>query len=325
MTDSTLTCYNNGIDTEEHLPNKHLDHLEDLIFVGRKEALNAVRTALSKPKLSVKWDGAPAIVFGTNPANGKFFVGTKSVFNKVKVKICYSQEDIDQLYKGNVADILRLCLHNLPRLSGIFQADFIGVGGGSVYRPNTLEYRFSTPTSRDIILAPHTSYTEVSPTADGRGGVNLLSALGTHFVGLDEANAKIRKNPKFNWIKFLFMLTQCKIPSASARPHIYKHINKFIRSGSLPSAEVLCDTLPDKYKCEVNQTTFQVWYMIFLLKQSLLSNIVVDGTVKCFLNGKPAQHEGFVTVSDKPYKIVDRLTFSKANFNLDKNWTNEKI
>ena len=119
MCDSTLTCYNSGIDTEETLPNKHLDHLEDLIFVGRKEALEAVRTALSKPKLSVKWDGAPAIVFGTNPANGKFFVGTKSVFNKVKVKICYSQADIDKHYKGNVANILRLCFYHLPRLSGI--------------------------------------------------------------------------------------------------------------------------------------------------------------------------------------------------------------
>ena len=65
--------------------------------------------------------------------------------------------------------------------------------------------------------------------------------------------------------------------------------------------------------------------MIFLLKQSLLENIVVDGSVKCFSNDQPAQHEGFVTVSDNPYKLVDRLTFSKANFNLDKNWTNEKI
>ena len=102
MCDSTLTCYTNGIDTEETLPNKHLEHLEDLIFTGRKEALTAVWSALNKPELSVKWDGAPAIVFGTNPANGKFFVGTKSVFNKVKVKICYTQEDIDQYYSATL-------------------------------------------------------------------------------------------------------------------------------------------------------------------------------------------------------------------------------
>ena len=45
MCDSTLMCYNNGIDTEETLPNKHLEHLEDLIFTGRKEALTAVWSA----------------------------------------------------------------------------------------------------------------------------------------------------------------------------------------------------------------------------------------------------------------------------------------
>ena len=120
--DSTLTCYNNGIETEESLPNTHLDHLEDLIFTGRGQLLNALREIYSGVRLSVKWDGAPAIVFGTDPRNGKFFVGTKSVFNKVKVKICYDQEDIDKYYKGNVADILRLCLRHLPRLTSIIQA-----------------------------------------------------------------------------------------------------------------------------------------------------------------------------------------------------------
>ncbi len=321
MCDSTLACYNNGIETEGTLPNKHLEHLEDLIFTGRKEALSAVWSAINKPKLSVKWDGAPAIVFGTNPKNGKFFVGTKSVFNKVKVKICYSQEDIDKYYSGNVADILRLCLRHLPRLSGIVQADFIGVGGGSVYCPNTLEYRFSSPTDSDIILAPHTSYTEVSPTAVGTGGVNLLSALGTHFVGYEEAHACVKKRLAFNMVQFMYQLSMCKVPSVKARPYIMKHINKFIRGGiKVPSAEILFTTLDDKYKEEVNVATFKVWHMIFQLKQRLLDAIVVNGTVECYIDGEPSGHEGFVTVSNNPYKIVDRLSFSKANFNLSKNW-----
>ena len=89
MCDSTLACYNNGIDTEDDLPNKHLEHLEDSIFDGRRAAWRAVKTALTCKSVSTKWDGAPAIVFGTNPDNGQFFVGTKSVFNKVKVKINY--------------------------------------------------------------------------------------------------------------------------------------------------------------------------------------------------------------------------------------------
>jgi len=135
------------------MPNKHLEHLEDSIFDGRRVALAAIKEAMTaKWNISIKYDGAPAIVFGTNPENGKFFVGTKSVFNKKKVLINYSYEDIAKNHKGNVADILRLCYRYLPRISGIVQADWIGVGGGSVYCPNTVEYHFATPIGQQIIL-----------------------------------------------------------------------------------------------------------------------------------------------------------------------------
>ena len=81
------------------MPNKHLEHPEDSILKGRRVAIDAIKELVTVTRLSVKWDGAPAIVFGTNPENGKFFVGTKSVFNKRKIKINYSHEDIDQNHK----------------------------------------------------------------------------------------------------------------------------------------------------------------------------------------------------------------------------------
>ena len=75
--------------------NTHLEHLEDDIInrgsqggVNAVNFLNAVRNMLAgnvggKLNMSVKWDGAPAVFCGIkNPENGKFFVGTKSVFNK---------------------------------------------------------------------------------------------------------------------------------------------------------------------------------------------------------------------------------------------------
>ena len=43
--------------------------------------------------VSVKWDGAPAVFCGINPENGKFFVGTKSIFNATP-KINYTNADI---------------------------------------------------------------------------------------------------------------------------------------------------------------------------------------------------------------------------------------
>jgi hypothetical protein len=302
------------------MPNKHLEHLEDSIFDGRRVALDAVRQAVLCSKVSVKWDGAPAIVFGTNPENGKFFVGTKSVFNKIKVKINYTQEDIDQNHTGRVADILRLCLHNLPRINDIVQADFIGVGGGRTYTPNTISYRFDSPVTRDIIVAPHTRYTEVSPNAEAHIGVKLSSALGTEFIDTTDARVSKWFAPKLI-AEILTLIPQCKVSKDKhTRLYLRTFVNKFIRAGSIPSAGVMYAAMDAKYKQEVNVQTLMVWHKIFQLKQRLLDAIVTNGNVECFIDGKPSSHEGFVIISNNPYKIVDRLTFSKANFNLKKNW-----
>ena len=72
--------------------NAHLTHVEDLIITeglsGAKRAVTILKemgsylSGTPGPGVSVttKWDGAPAVVCGTDPADGKFFVGTKSVF-----------------------------------------------------------------------------------------------------------------------------------------------------------------------------------------------------------------------------------------------------
>ena len=85
------------------------------------------------------------------------------------------------------------------------------------------------------------------------------------------------------------------------------------------------DLLDAKYKREVNVNTFKVWQLIFQLKMRILNTIQTDGSVICDIKGKSINHEGFVTVADTQYKLVDRLTFSRANFNLDKDWTHEKV
>ena len=117
-----------------------------------------------------------------------------------------------------------------------------------------------------------------------------------------------------------------KVPKDKyARLYFRTLVNKFIRTGSIPSAEMMYATVDDKYKCDVNVTTFVVWKLIAQLKQRLLDSIIVSDTVECSIGDQPTKHEGFVIVSDRPLKLVDRLTFSKANFNLNKNWTNEEV
>ena len=90
--------------------NTHLEHLEDeIINNGSKGAKTAIEFLKSIKQMlqggsggstvSVKWDGAPAVFCGINPENGKFFVGTKSIFNKTP-KINYTNADISRNHGG---------------------------------------------------------------------------------------------------------------------------------------------------------------------------------------------------------------------------------
>ena len=91
--------------------NLHLEHLEDNVLnrgvSGARESLDFLRSLRnmlagntgSKINVTTKWDGAPAIFAGTNPENGEFFVGTKSVFAK-NAKLNYTDKDIDENHSG---------------------------------------------------------------------------------------------------------------------------------------------------------------------------------------------------------------------------------
>jgi len=118
--------------------NTHLEHLEDdIINRGSKGGQNAINflnsirdmlagSSSSKVNMSVKWDGAPAIVCGINPENGQFFVGTKAVFN-VTPKINYTTSDIRKNHSGELVEKLTIALRELKKLniSGILQGDFL--------------------------------------------------------------------------------------------------------------------------------------------------------------------------------------------------------
>jgi len=119
--------------------NQSIQHVEDLILNGVdgindatlffRELEKTFSDQTSKSiKTSLKWDGSPSIVCGTNPENGKFFVGTKSVFNKTP-KINYNIKDIQENHKSNknLIWILSLLLKHLPELNmdGIYQGDLL--------------------------------------------------------------------------------------------------------------------------------------------------------------------------------------------------------
>ena len=195
--------------------NKHLEHLEDqIIDEGSKGGVNAVnflkaiRNMLAgqsgkKVNMTVKWDGAPAVICGINPENGKFFVGTKSVFNK-NPKINYTVSDINRNHGGVLADKLTVCLQNLKRVvsNGVYQGDLLftsgdlradNIDGESMitFTPNTITYAVPSNSgigrkikSARLGIVFHTKYTGKTMqelragfgTVTGGGGRNVFLA-----------------------------------------------------------------------------------------------------------------------------------------------------
>ena len=102
----------------ENLDGGHLEHVEDFLVKHGKEGLDLSQQFLnnmhsylkgepSEAKVSVKHDGAPALVFGRLPnkgaknsgyASGAFFVATKSAFNKTTQKLATTPEEVQQHY-----------------------------------------------------------------------------------------------------------------------------------------------------------------------------------------------------------------------------------
>jgi hypothetical protein len=170
--------------------NLHLEHLEDNVLnrgvQGARESINFLRSlrdmfsgqSKSKVNVTTKWDGAPAVICGINPETGKFFVGTKSVFNK-EGKINYTNDDIDRNHPNpGLNDKLKYALAFLPKLgiTGILQGDLLFTKGDTkkqtidgvsyiTFQPNTIVYAVPTDTklSKSILSAQlgivfHTAY-----------------------------------------------------------------------------------------------------------------------------------------------------------------------
>ena len=170
--------------------NVHLEHLEDDVLnngsSGAINALNFLRSLRnmlaghtgSKMNVTTKWDGAPAIFAGVNPENGKFFVGTKSVFAK-NAKLNYTDDDIDENHPGEgLNEKLKLALAFLPKLGikGVLQGDMMFSKGDIehetidgedyiIFQPNTIVYAVPTKSklaqtmlAAQIGVVFHTSY-----------------------------------------------------------------------------------------------------------------------------------------------------------------------
>ena len=197
--------------------NTHMTHIEDKVLYGGVNgtrqailALKALRDTFAgvhDGKVSVKWDGAPAIFAGTDPRDGKFFVAKKGIFNK-SPKVYKTDEDIDADTSGDLSVKLKQALAYLPALGirGVVQGDFLfsssdiqtkRIKGTSyvTFHPNTIVYAVpaNTEMAKQIKQAKigivwHTTYTGNSfETMKASYGVDVSKLKKTKDVWSQDA------------------------------------------------------------------------------------------------------------------------------------------
>ena len=305
------------------MKNKHLEHPEDSILnKGREGALEVLKYLKSKKnEISVKYDGAPAIVWGRNPENGKFLVGTKSVFNKVKIKINYTHHDIEVNHGHipRVASILHLCFEKLPRYDGIFQGDFIGYGGTDTFDPNTITYKFDKDIKQDIVVAAHTRY--IGRQMKNLEAVFHYNSAWSEEVKFLDASASINKRSRKLDLLLSLAQTACRFvrfPTTKEGEKIKVIVNSFIREQKELNPEALAAATG------FGKNLFYLYNFIIEIKELLMEGITSKENIECFIDAVKCEHEGYVMTNDfGTYKLVNRKQFSYANFNVRKEWKKE--
>ena len=392
--------------------NVHLEHIEDEVLnrgvAGAREAINFLRSlrdmlsgdANKSVNITTKWDGAPAIICGTDPESKRFFVGTKSVFAKTP-KLNFTDEDIDKNHPGEgLNQKLKIALRYLVdlKIPGILQGDLLFTKGdlkrdtidGDTYytfQPNTIVYAVpaDSPLAKRMLQAEigivfHTAYHgQTLADAHASFNVDIGSLHQTSDVWcrdasfVDDTGSATFTNQETMMLTDLLMhaSTQLKsIPSQFlsqllVQQPIVAALKKFqnaqIRQGqSIRNPVQFIDQFLRSYETELNQailsakktdtkmnrTKEKTQVMNFLQRNRAalvsiieLMNTLVESkllilrkiqqvkSLGTFLRTdtgfKATTPEGFVAVDLKKgnaVKLVDRLEFSRANFNAAKAW-----
>ena len=299
------------------MKNLHIEHPEDTILTGDLSVLDAFS---SDNHFSVKIDGSPAIVWGTNPENGKFFVGTKSVFNKRTPKINYTVQDIERNHPDfELQSILIRCLHCLPRTEevpfSVFQGDFIGFGGYRDYKPNVVSYTFDKVMNGGVVVAPHTYYTGNTLKDMNAKPLSfvLLSGRGADFIQPDAWIANQYPTHKGTTTDIDLMIgfarqmaTLVEFATPTEAKQLKQDLNAYIRDGDEVVAEEFA-----------NYQLVRLWLLVKNIKTVVRYLMRDNFKCDCFIGNEYITGEGYVMAGDHgTYKLVDRDIFSYYNFNI---------
>lgn len=282
----------------------HLEHAEDhVINAGEKGFAHAyhnlhdvhdmLKGKHTSTTVTTKYDGSPSIVFGHHPETGKFFVGTKSVFNK-EPKVNYTAKDIEHNHghAPGLVDKLKSALKHLPKVTPkgkVFQGDLMHSGvksktnpsgdveekGGKLhFKPNTITY--STKTGSDegkkiasskLGVVPHTEYKGSSLT-NMKASYNASVKDFTHHPDVHVINPHnefkkdhYKKEQQDKFEGHLHAATKAfnsthKDFHKAIEPHtehLKTYINKTVKDSSTPTTSGYKSFLSDKFNKEASK------------------------------------------------------------------------
>ena len=204
--------------------NVHLEHIEDMVFnegvTGTRNAILFLRnlrdmlsgTSSRSINITTKWDGAPAIFAGIDPADGTFFVAKKGLFN-ADPQMYKTPEDVKTKLSGELQDKFLVALREFSKLGikdGVYQGDLMftksdldkeTIKGQDyiTFQPNTIVYAVpaASPLARKIRRANigvvwHTTYSGDSiqnmKSSFGKSIVNKMKSVDS--VWMDDATYK---------------------------------------------------------------------------------------------------------------------------------------
>lgn len=281
---------------------KHLTHVEDHVIGGAgadgfehaKKTLDSVHAHLTGEgntngvNVTEKFDGAPSIVFGRHPVTKKFFVASKSAFNK-NPKINYTPEDIERNHghAPGLVEKLKAALEHLPKVTpreGVYQGDmmFSGgdvetAGGQHHFTPqavthsvdaNSSEGRAVKNAKAGVVI--HTKY-EDDPESNEEWPANLKAGFDVDHNAFKPSKDVYRINPEMHF-NGTYTPTQRQTYQMNMRKaqahhdamgeagykaleghedHLATYINSTVRNGTKPTVQGYKSHLADKQAKEV--------------------------------------------------------------------------
>ena len=391
--------------------NLHLEHLEDEVLNnginGTRGAINFLQSlrdmlagnAKRSINVTVKWDGAPAVFAGINPENGKFFVGTKGVFNKTP-KVNYTNADIDANHSsGGLNEKLKVALKYLPKLGikNVLQGDMLftqddlsteTIDGISytTFQPNTITYAIPKESADPIKKSQmgivwHTTYSgETLQSMRASFGASVKGLTKTKDVWFTDADykdttgtvnfnksetdkitavlslaGKTFRNMTSNFMKQLMdredivilikTFNNTKVREGQAISNTSRHtsdlikyievkLQKNIDSVKTPKSKQAKQKTKDEVVRFLSsnkkglQTIFDMQNHLVVAKNMVIRKLesargVMDTFIRTDNGYRVTPAEGFVAIDQigNAVKLVDRMEFSRANFNAAKNCT----